>query len=257
MTDERDALELYQPSQTDLVIHRPPAKVLQEAKEAADALIDVVKNKKRPVVFNGEQYLEFEDLQTLARFYDITAKVRHTSFVQYDKVSGFEASAEAILVATGQVISSADAMCLNDEPNWSKKPMFQLRSMAQTRACAKSLRNVLAWVVVLAGYRPTPAEEMDSLIHDKRKPKPQPDLGPTSQPEDEYPEPIMPEVDREAFEQAEQSSYHAPDKCGKCGAELVYHEEGKWGPWWSCSKWRETNCDFKVSKKKWDKETNQ
>jgi len=32
--------------------------------------------------------------------------------------------------------------------------------MAQTRACAKALRNVLAWVVVLAGYRPTPAEEM-------------------------------------------------------------------------------------------------
>lgn len=39
-------------------------------------------------------------------------------------------------------------------------PMFQLRSMAQTRACAKALRNVLAWVVVLAGYKPTPAEEM-------------------------------------------------------------------------------------------------
>jgi len=93
----------------------------------------------------------------------------------------------------------------------------------------------------------------------KPKPKftPAPDLGPTSQPEDEYPEPIMPEVDRSAFEEASQSSYHAPDKCGKCGAELVYHEEGKWGPWWSCSKWRETNCDFKVSKKKWDKETNQ
>jgi hypothetical protein len=39
-------------------------------------------------------------------------------------------------------------------------PMFQLRSMAQTRACAKALRNVLAWVVVLAGYKPTVAEEM-------------------------------------------------------------------------------------------------
>lgn len=38
--------------------------------------------------------------------------------------------------------------------------MFQLRSMAQTRACAKALRNVLAWVVMLAGYKTTPAEEM-------------------------------------------------------------------------------------------------
>lgn len=41
-------------------------------------------------------------------------------------------------------------------------PLFQLRSMAQTRACAKALRNCLAWVVVQAGgaYRTTPAEEM-------------------------------------------------------------------------------------------------
>ena len=39
-------------------------------------------------------------------------------------------------------------------------PLFQLRSMAQTRAQAKALRNCLSWVVVLAGYRPTPAEEM-------------------------------------------------------------------------------------------------
>lgn len=42
-------------------------------------------------------------------------------------------------------------------------PLFQLASMAQTRAAAKSLRNVLSWVVVLAGpgIRTTPAEELD------------------------------------------------------------------------------------------------
>ena len=151
MAIEKESLELYQPMQTDVMIHRPPAKVLAEAREAAVALKDVVDKKAKPVKFNEETYLEFEDLQTLARFYGITAKVRDTKFVQFDKVSGWEASAEAILVSSGQIISAADAMCLNDEPNWSKKPMFQLRSMAQTRACAKSLRNVLAWVVVLAG----------------------------------------------------------------------------------------------------------
>lgn len=42
-------------------------------------------------------------------------------------------------------------------------PQFQLRSMAQTRAGAKALRNALGWVVVLAGYKPTPAEEMDNI----------------------------------------------------------------------------------------------
>jgi hypothetical protein len=111
---------------------------------------------------------------------------------------------------TGREISSADAMCLNDEEKWSSKPkyeylyvlkdgtkskdsppknkmvwidnpknpgkkmpkrervkvadepvpFFQLRSMAQTRACAKALRNVLSWIVVLAGYQTVSAEEV-------------------------------------------------------------------------------------------------
>lgn len=39
-------------------------------------------------------------------------------------------------------------------------PMFQLRSMAQTRASSKVHRTVLAFVPVLAGYSATPAEEM-------------------------------------------------------------------------------------------------
>ncbi len=43
-----------------------------------------------------------------------------------------------------------------------KVPTFQLRSMAQTRACAKALRNVLGWVAVMAGYSATPAEELSA-----------------------------------------------------------------------------------------------
>ena len=53
-------------------------------------------------------------------------------------------------------------------------PLFQLRSMAQTRACAKALRNVLAWVVVLAGYRPTPAEELDGKTTEEPQKKTEP-----------------------------------------------------------------------------------
>lgn len=53
-----------------------------------------------------------------------------------------------------------------------KVPTFQLASMAQTRANSKALRNVLAWVVVLAGYRPTPAEEMEEVRGAERTTKP-------------------------------------------------------------------------------------
>lgn len=43
-------------------------------------------------------------------------------------------------------------------------PLFQLASMAQTRANAKCLRNCTSWIAVLGGYRPTPAEEVQQLV---------------------------------------------------------------------------------------------
>jgi hypothetical protein len=145
-----------------LAMSRAPEVVLAEAAKAAQALRDVIERKPRKVVLNGKTYLQFEDWQILGRIYGVTAVGRSTSSVSFGKVQGFECHAEALLVSSDQVISRAEAMCLDDEPNWSGKPLYQLRSMAQTRACAKALRNVLAWVVVLAGYAPTPAEEMDS-----------------------------------------------------------------------------------------------
>jgi hypothetical protein len=147
----------YESQPVDVV--RAPGEVLEEARKAATALATVVKGKKKPVIMNGEQYLEFEDWQTVAKFYGVSAKVISTEYIEFGEVRGFQARAVA-LNRYGMEISAAEAMCLNDEPNWKAKPLFQLRSMAQTRACAKSLRNVLAWVVVLAGYKPTPAEEM-------------------------------------------------------------------------------------------------
>lgn len=158
-----EALAVYQPeAQEGLAISRAPEVVLSEAKRAAAALGDVIRGKARPVIFNGEQYLEFEDWQTVGRFYGVTAKVVSTASVTFGDVIGFEARA-VVVRRDGVEISAADSMCLNDEPNWKDKPLFQLRSMAQTRACSKALRNVLAWVVVLAGYKPTPAEEMDGV----------------------------------------------------------------------------------------------
>jgi hypothetical protein len=147
----------------DVAVYRAPEIVLDEAQKAAKALADVVSKKPKPVIMNGEQYLEFEDWQTVGRFYGVTAKVVSTEFIEYGSVQGFQAKAVTVR-ADGMEISAAESMCLNDEPNWKSKPLFQLRSMAQTRACAKTLRNVLAWVVVLAGYKPTPAEEMQGVF---------------------------------------------------------------------------------------------
>lgn len=136
-----------------------PLKVLEFAHKAAKALKDVIDAKSKKVIIGGEVYLTFEDWQTIARFYNITVGTESTKpTMKNDQIFGYES--KAVAYREGVVISSAEASTSRDELNWKDKPSFQLKSMAQTRAAAKCLRNVLAWVVILAGYKPTPAEEM-------------------------------------------------------------------------------------------------
>jgi len=161
----------------------PPEIILSEAQKAAQALTEVIKSKPKPVIIRGEQYLEFEDWQTVGRFYGLVPKVTETQYIQIGKAEGFSAKAVVVRTKDGMEISGAEAMCLNDEPNWKDKPMFMLKSMAQTRACAKALRNVLAWVVVLAGYKPTPVEEIIEVENISQNP---PELHERKEPISEY-----------------------------------------------------------------------
>ena len=165
-----------------LVLREAPAETLADAQRAATALQDVIRRKAKPVIFGGEQYLEFDDWQTVGRFYGVTAKVQSVDAADLAGRAGFHAVAVAI-TADGREISKAEAYCLDDEPNWRGKPLFQIASMAQTRACAKALRNVLSWVVVLAGYRATPAEELTGdERHDARVERPRPQKARTNRP---------------------------------------------------------------------------
>ena len=140
------------------VVEEKPQEVIETAKLAAQQLTNIVSNRPNKLVVSGKQYLFFEDWQTLGKFYGIAARVLSSEEIIRGKVcTGYLAKAAA--VQNGYEVSAAEAECTINEANWKSKPLFQLRSMAQTRACAKALRNCLGWVAVLAGYEAMPAEE--------------------------------------------------------------------------------------------------
>lgn len=60
----------------------------------------------------------------------------------------------------GMVISRAEASCERDESAWATRNNYALRSMAQTRVTGKLFRQVLGFVMTVAGYAGTPAEEV-------------------------------------------------------------------------------------------------
>lgn len=176
-----------QPIEGGLTLLGNPAQMLKQAQEVADLLMKVVIEQELYQDIGKSRHIEVPAWQFAAHFYGITAKITETSpYVdELTGAAGFKAKADALMIATGQVISAGEAICLNNEDNWSVRPKyeyqngqrtqvgtahvpsFQLMSMAQTRAIGKVLSNVLRFVVVLAGYSGTPAEEMDTE-HDQR-----------------------------------------------------------------------------------------
>jgi hypothetical protein len=137
-----------------------PQEIADFGCKAAVVLKDIVDKTKSKVNIKGNDYLKFEAWQTIGKFYGSTVIIEWTKPIMRGvDVFGYEARAN-VVDKDGRIISSAESSCSKDDPNWEHRGMFQIRSMAQTRACSKAFRNVYSWVVVLAGYQATPAEEM-------------------------------------------------------------------------------------------------
>ncbi len=83
-----------------------------------------------------------------------------TSTTTYE-VDGYDWEARVeVRTVSGEVVGSAEAMCARSEETWSKRDDQALRSMAETRAESRAYRRAIGWIIHMAGYSPTPAEEM-------------------------------------------------------------------------------------------------
>ena len=155
-TDEKDII-VAEPTSLD-----KPQNDTEFAHNSAKLLVRIVKQNGWSRKLGGQsEHLQYEAWQTVGKYYGYTVKTSESLPVEIDGVKGFKAIAKVINENTGIEVGGAEAYCMRDEFNWTKKPMFQLASMAQTRAGSKALRQILGFVVALAGYSPTPSEEME------------------------------------------------------------------------------------------------
>jgi hypothetical protein len=75
---------------------------------------------------------------------------------------GYEAHAEAVTLH-GQILGGHEGMCIAAESRWANADEYARRSMAQTRAKSQAIAGVLRFLVEMAGFRGTPAEEMTGV----------------------------------------------------------------------------------------------
>lgn len=134
-----------------------PAKVLERATETANALKSVLQRQNLTTTIQGREHVRVEGWQTLGAMLGVTPVCTWTR--PTGDGDGWEARVEARTL-DGRVIGAAEAECLRSESTWKSRDDYALRSMAQTRATSKALASVLRFVVTLAGFDGTPAEEM-------------------------------------------------------------------------------------------------
>lgn len=142
-----------------------PEEVIRRATQAADALKKVIEQRGMVQNIKGREHVLVSGWQTLGSMLGVVPVVTWTRPLD----NGWEARVEARTL-DGRTVGAAEAMCTRDETTWKKRDDFALRSMAQTRATSKALRGPLGFVVTLAGYSDTPAEEMPPDERQERYP---------------------------------------------------------------------------------------
>jgi hypothetical protein len=148
--------EIMQP-QGNLFGTQNPAEVVERATATANALVEVVRAKKLIKRIGNSDHVLVDAWTLLGSMLGVFPVVVWTRKLE----DGWEARVEARTL-NGQTVGAAEAECLRSEKNWNSRDDYALRSMAQTRATSKAMRGPLGFIVQLAGFNPTPAEEMPS-----------------------------------------------------------------------------------------------
>jgi len=134
-----------------------PDEIITTVAETANALSIVIDKQRLSVSIGGRKHVLVEGwtlLGTMLGVFPVCVWTRKLD-------NGWEARVEA-RTRDGAVVGAAEAECLRSERSWASRDDYALRSMAQTRATSKALRQPLGFVMTMAGFSATPAEEMNN-----------------------------------------------------------------------------------------------
>lgn len=146
---------------------------IQQGVEVAKRLAAIIKKQGLEVQIQqgARPHVRYEGWATLARLVGLDIAISECHYEEQGEpakpgyVFGFRATAQ-LLDREGRLVGSATSGCYSDE-RWGKRDRYTMESMAQTRAAGKACRLKLSWIMQLAGYEATPAEEMSSMAPDR------------------------------------------------------------------------------------------
>lgn len=135
----------------------------QQLKAMALVLKDHIKSNQLSVNIVGRDYVMVEGWQFAGGLLGIMPRIVDVVDLSKEGEVKWKATAEIVEVKTGKIISTGFAVCSSKEAKKKGFDEYAILSMAQTRAIGKAYRNVIGWVVKMAGYEATPSEEAGAV----------------------------------------------------------------------------------------------
>lgn len=151
---------VVQPGQSLVTVVRAdgPRDMIAMAADMATALKDIMERQRLYAVIQGKKFPQVEAWMVIARMDNVVAKEKS---VHRNDDGSYEAETDLIRLSDGAIIGHGSALCgTPDDKPWNARPEPARRSMAVTRATSRAFRQQYSWIMALAGYEPTPAEEM-------------------------------------------------------------------------------------------------
>ena len=150
-----------------LVDAKSATEMVEQAGQMAKKLATIIEDQKLTTEISGKKHVRCEGWTTLGAMMGVFPYIEWTRPMEG---GGWEARC-IVKRPDGAVLGAAEAHCGGDEALWAARDSFAQRSMAQTRATSKAMRVVFSWVMTLAGYEATPAEEMTDGATRTRRPR--------------------------------------------------------------------------------------
>jgi hypothetical protein len=141
-----------------------PHAIVARATAIADVIAPLIRERNLIKRIGASEHVYLEGWTLAGTMLGVFATTVRTWEIGDD--AGYGATVEARTI-TGALVGRADAVVMRNEEvggkrKWLEAPAFQLVSMCQTRGASKALRMPLGFVMKLAGYDTTPAEEMEA-----------------------------------------------------------------------------------------------
>ena len=156
-------------TRTEQVELANPQDIMNFATELKSLIVD----NKLYTNIKGKNYVNVEGWQIAGAFTGAIPIVEKVEDLSQGLTYKYRAEV-SLRDKDGNQVGYGVAICTNKEAGKKNFDEYAVASMAQTRAVGKAYRMKIGWLLKVAGYETTPAEEMDAVVAEVVEKKPQP-----------------------------------------------------------------------------------